>query len=89
MQRAVVVVGIVDADQVRDRGAEDVLDALGLAARAGRVEGGGDLAPVADHLAAGLGDGLVGAPVLALQTLVDLAAGVVVEVEAVAVDGRR
>ena len=53
VQRAGGVVGVGDADQVGDGGAEDVDGALGVAARAGRVEGLGDLAAVHDHLAAG------------------------------------
>ena len=44
VQRAEVVVGIGDADQVGDRGAEDVLDALRFAARAGGEQRLGDVA---------------------------------------------
>ena len=90
VQRAVVVVGVFDADQIGDRGPEeDVLDALGVAARAGREVRFRDLAVVGDDLAPGGFGGLVGRRGLAGEAFVDLAAGVVVEVEAVAADLHR
>ena len=57
-----------------------------MAARAGGEIGFGDLAAVGDDLAPGRVGGLVGGRGLAGRALVDLAAGVVVEVEAVAAD---
>ncbi len=86
MQRAGVVVGVVDADEVGDGVAEDVDRALGMAARAGRVERLGDLALVEEDLAASRFDRRVGGRVLAFQPFVDLAAGVVVDVEEAAAD---
>src|SRR6187549_339502 len=87
VERAEAVVGVGDADQVGDRRPEeDVLDALGVAARAGREEGLGDGAAIADDHPARFVGGAVRPRVLARGPLVDLAAGVLVEVEAVAVD---
>jgi hypothetical protein len=87
MQRAGAVVGVRDADEVRDRGPEeDILDALGVPSRAGREIRFGDLAVVCDDLALGGFRRLVGRRGLAFEALVDLAGRVVVEVEAVAVD---
>ena len=91
MQRAVVVVGVGDADQVGDRPApKKTFWTLSVwPPEQAEKKVSAILPPYVDDLAAGRFGGRVGRRGLAVEPLVDLAAGVVVEVEAVAADAGR
>ena len=91
MIRRRVVVGVLDALQIRlGRGTrKPVLDVLGPAARARREVGRDHVPPVLEHLALRPADGPVRPLGLAGEAAVDLAAGVVVDVERAAAPGGR